>query len=165
MTGNPWLGRRYLYSGPVGQSDGFTLDEQLCVAVYNASRAMNSCYRPLLDRIGLTYSQYTVMLVLWENDQVALRDLGELLHLDSGTLSPLLKRLEKQGFITRRRDTDDERVLRVALTDEGRDLRAQAKKVQAEVEAMTGLDRRNLVQLRDRLNSLSDHMRQAALGN
>lgn len=146
----------------MGQSDGFTLDEQLCVAIYNASRAMNSCYRPLLDRIGLTYSQYTVMLVLWENDQVALRDLGEMLHLDSGTLSPLLKRLEKQGFINRRRDEDDERVLRVSLTDEGRDLRSRAKKVQAEVEAMTGLDRRNLVQLRDQLNSLSDYMREAA---
>lgn len=132
------------------------------MAIYNASRAMNSCYRPLLDRIGLTYSQYTVMLVLWECDRVALRDLGELLHLDSGTLSPLLKRLEKQGFIIRRRDEDDERVLRVSLTDEGRDLRARAKKVQAEVEAMTGLDRRNLEQLRDQLNSLSDDMRQAA---
>jgi len=132
------------------------------VAIYNASRAMNSCYRPLLDRIGLTYSQYTVMLVLWENDQVALRDLGELLHLDSGTLSPLLKRLEKQGFITRRRDADDERVLRVSLTDEGRDLRAQAKKVQAEVETMTGLSRRDLVQLREQLNSLSKYMREAS---
>lgn len=146
----------------MGQSDGFTLDEQLCVAIYNASRAMNSCYRPLLDRIGLTYSQYTVMLVLWENDQVALRDLGELLHLDSGTLSPLLKRLEKQGFITRRRDADDERVLRVSLTDEGRDLRSQAKKVQAEVETMTGLERRDLVLLRNQLNSLSAYMRKAA---
>ena len=123
---------------------------------------MNSWYRPLLDRIGLTYSQYTVMLVLWENDQVALRDLGELLHLDSGTLSPLLKRLEKQGFITRRRDADDERVLRVSLTDEGRDLRAQAKKVQAEVETMTGLSRRDLVQLREQLNSLSKYMREAS---
>ena len=132
------------------------------MAIYNASRAMNSCYRPLLDRIGLTYSQYTVMLVLWENDQVALRDLGELLHLDSGTLSPLLKRLEKQGFITRRRDADDERVLRVSLTDEGRDLRAQAKKVQAEVETMTGLSRRDLVQLREQLNSLSKYMREAS---
>lgn len=123
---------------------------------------MTSCYRPLLDRIGLTYSQYTVMLVLWETDQVALRDLGELLHLDSGTLSPLLKRLERQGFVTRRRDHDDERVLRVSLTDEGRDLRAQAKKVQAEVEAMTGLDRRDLVTLRDDLNSLSEYMRNAS---
>ncbi len=152
---------RCLYSGRVGHRDGFTLDEQLCVAIYNASRAMNSCYRPLLDRIGLTYSQYTVMLVLWETDDVALRDLGELLHLDSGTLSPLLKRLEKQGFITRRRDADDERVLRLSLTDEGRDLRAQAKKVQAEVEAMTGLDRPDLVQLREELNSLSAYMRNA----
>lgn len=158
----PFLERRCLYSGHVGYSDGFTLDGQLCVAIYNASRAMTSCYRPLLDRIGLTYSQYTVMLVLWEADQVALRDLGELLHLDSGTLSPLLKRLEKQGFVTRRRDHDDERVLRVSLTDEGRDLRAQAKKVQAEVEAMTGLDHRDLVTLRDDLNSLSEYMRNAS---
>ncbi len=146
----------------MGQSDGFTLDEQLCVAIYNASRAMNSCYRPLLDKIGLTYSQYTVMLVLWETDQVALRDLGDVLHLDSGTLSPLLKRLEKQGFVSRRRDSDDERVLRVSLTDDGRDLRTQAKKVQAEVEAMTGLDRRDLVELREELNSLSASMRNAS---
>lgn len=146
----------------MGKSDGFTLDEQLCVAIHNASRAMNSCYRPLLDRIGLTYSQYTVMLVLWESDQVALRDLGELLHLDSGTLSPLLKRLERQGFITRRRDDDDERVLRVSLTDEGRDLRVRAEKVQAEVDAMTGLERSDMMHLRDQLNALSDDLRKAA---
>ncbi len=146
----------------MGQSDGFTLDEQLCVAIYNASRAMNSCYRPLLDRIGLTYSQYTVMLVLWEYDQVTLRDLGGLLHLDSGTLSPLLKRLERQGFITRRRDEDDERVLRISLTDDGRDLRALARKVQIEVEAMTGLATGELVVLRDQLISLSEHLRDAA---
>ncbi len=120
---------------------------------------MNKCYRPLLDRIGLTYSQYTVMLVLWETDDMALRDLGQLLHLDSGTLSPLLKRLERQDVITRRRDAADERILRVALTDKGRDLRSQAKKVQAEVEAMTGLSRQELVELRDQLNDLSQHMR------
>ena len=148
----------------MGQRDGFTIDEQLCVSIYNASRAMNGAYRPLLERIGLTYSQYTVMLVLWETDQIALRDLGRLLHLDSGTLSPLLKRLEKYGFITRRRDDNDERVLRVALTDQGRDLRAQARKVQAEVEAATGLSRPDLVKLRDELNALSEHMRSVQTG-
>ena len=162
MAGIPGWNSGGRYSGYVGQPDGFTIDQQLCVAIYNASRAMNSCYRPLLDEIGLTYSQYTVMLVLWETDGVALRDLGALLHLDSGTLSPLLKRLEKQGFISRRRDDDDERVLRVTLTEEGHSLQTRARKVQAEVEAMTGLDRADLVKLRDELNDLSEYMRNAA---
>ncbi len=123
---------------------------------------MNACYRPLLHDIGLTYSQYTVMLALWEEDHVALRDLGEALHLDSGTLSPLLKRLERQGFITRRRDDDDERVLRVSLTGEGRALRSAAKKVQSEVEARTGLTVDELQTLRDQLNSLSTVLRQSS---
>src|ERR1700759_5472942 len=85
------------------------LDNQICFAVYSASHAFNRVYKPLLDRLGLTYPQYLVMLVLWERDGVAVKEIGERLHLDSGTLTPLLKRLEQAGLIKRTRSTEDER--------------------------------------------------------
>lgn len=141
--------------------DHLTLDHQLCVALYNASRAVNGCYRPLLDEIGLTYSQYTVMLVLWEHDTVTLRDLCALLHLDSGTLSPMLKRLERVGLVVRRRDGRDERLLHIDITDDGRALEQGARAAQRSVEAMTGLDGSTLARLRCDLNTLAERMRSA----
>lgn len=134
------------------------LEHQLCVALYNASRAITGCYRPLLAEIGLTYSQYTVMLVLWEHGTMALRDLGTALHLDSGTLSPLLKRLERAGLVTRSRGSDDERILDVALTDAGQALAPRASQAQRNVEEQTGLDADDLAVLRDQLNDLSARM-------
>ena len=139
--------------------ENLRLEHQLCVALYNATRAITGCYRPLLDEIGLTYSQYTVMLVLWEHDTTTLRDLGAALHLDSGTLSPMLKRLERAGFVTRMRGTDDERMLHVTITEEGRRIQPHASEAQRCVEETTGLDAETIAALRDRLNDLAARTR------
>ncbi len=102
------------------------LNNQLCFALYSTSLAMTKLYKPLLAELGLTYPQYVVMLVLWEGDGLMVSELGERLFLDSGTLTPLLKRLEASGFITRSRDADDERRVRVRLTAAGKKLKVQA---------------------------------------
>ncbi|MFN4119775.1 MarR family winged helix-turn-helix transcriptional regulator [Acidovorax sp.] len=135
------------------------LDNQVCFALYSASLAMTKLYKPLLDRIGLTYPQYLVMLVLWEQDGVTVSELGERLFLDSGTLTPLLKRLEAQGQIARLRDVQDERRVRITLTAEGRALRDQAEAIppcvlqssQCSIAELTALTS-ELKQLRDRLS-------------
>ncbi len=102
------------------------LDEQLCFALYSASRAVTAAYRPLLDELELTYPQYLVLLVLWEEEPCTVSHLGDRLHLDSGTLSPLLKRLESAGLVRRRRSTTDERRVDISLTPEGRALEERA---------------------------------------
>ena len=135
------------------------LDNQVCFALYSTSLAMTKLYKPLLDRIGLTYPQYLVMLVLWEQDGVTVSELGERLFLDSGTLTPLLKRLEAQGQIARLRDVQDERRVRITLTAEGRALRDQAEAIpqcvlqssQCSIAELTALTT-ELKQLRDRLS-------------
>ncbi|KZT17418.1 MarR family transcriptional regulator [Acidovorax sp. GW101-3H11] len=135
------------------------LDNQVCFALYSASLAMTKLYKPLLDRIGLTYPQYLVMLVLWEQDGVTVSELGERLFLDSGTLTPLLKRLEAQGQIARLRDVQDERRVRITLTAEGRALRDQAEAIppcvlqssQCSIAELTALTT-ELKQLRARLS-------------
>ncbi|WP_436533914.1 MarR family winged helix-turn-helix transcriptional regulator [Actinoplanes sp. HUAS TT8] len=99
------------------------LDEMICFQLYAASRAMTSLYRPLLDPHGLTYPQYLVLRVLWHDGPTTVRDLGRTLRLDSGTLSPLLKRLEAQGHLTRARGADDERTVLISLTETGQRLR------------------------------------------
>ena len=142
-------------------STPFTIDGQLCFALHSASRAMTACYRQGLEELGLTYSQYAVMLVLWKQEAVSMGSLCEQLHLDSGTLSPLLKRLEKQGRVTRRRRPEDERTLEIACTDEGRALREKARAVQGEVERVTGLDGVELAALREQLNDLAGRLRTA----
>src|SRR3982750_2171546 len=105
------------------------LSNQICFAVYSTAHAFNRVYKPLLDRLGLTYPQYLVMLVLWERDDVPLKDIGEKLFLDSGTLTPLLKRLEAQGLIKRTRSTEDERQVLIALTPKGEALREKDRAV------------------------------------
>ena len=102
------------------------LDNQLCFALYSTSLAMTKFFKPLLEALGLTYPQYLVMLVLWEQDNVSVSALGERLFLDSGTLTPLLKRIEAAGLLVRTRATDDERRVQIALTPAGRELKAQA---------------------------------------
>ena len=99
------------------------LDNQICFAVYSTAHAFNRVYKPLLERLGLTYPQYLVMLVLWERDGVPVKDIGERLFLDSGTLTPLLKRLEAAELIRRTRSTEDERQVLIALTPQGQALR------------------------------------------
>ena len=113
------------------------LDNQLCFALYSASLAMTKLYKPLLDELGLTYPQYLVMLALWERDDVAVSELGKRLFLDSGTLTPLLKRLEAAGFIARERAAEDERRVQISLTAAGRKLKARAQKVPACVLSAT----------------------------
>ena len=116
------------------------LDAQLCFALYSASRAFTRAYGPLLAPLGLTYPQYVVMLVLWEKDDLSVSELGERLALDSGTLTPLLKRLEEAGFVERRRDADDERVVRVRLTRAGQKLEDKASSVQKEMMRRAGFE-------------------------
>ena len=103
------------------------LGNQICFAIYSTAHAFNRVYKPLLDRIGLTYPQYLVMLVLWERDGLAVKDIGEQLFLDSGTLTPLLKRLEAAELIKRTRSTRDERQVLIALTSRGQALREKAR--------------------------------------
>ena len=154
------------YSAQVASSEwpDFVLDEQLCFALHSASRAMTGCYRPLLEDIGLTYSQYAVMLVLWEQDRVD--DLGvglgvlcSRLQLDTGTLSPLLKRLEGEGLVTRRRRLEDERTMQLHLTAAGRALRDRAAAVQVRVQNVTGLTAAELAAMRDELHVLAARLR------
>ncbi len=108
------------------KEDWLLLDKQLCFALYSTSLAMTKAYKPMLDELGLTYPQYLVMLVLWEHEGLTVSELGNRLALDSGTLTPLLKRLESAGLVSRSRDAGDERRVLVALTDKGRKLRQSA---------------------------------------
>lgn len=105
------------------------LDNQLCFALYSTSLAMTKLYKPLLEEMGLTYPQYLVMLVLWEQDDMAVSELGSRLYLDSGTLTPLLKRMEVAGVLTRQRSTDDERRVHIVLTEAGRKLKSRAARI------------------------------------
>ena len=114
---------------PSKQSPMLFLDNQLCFALYSTSLAMTKVYKPLLDELGLTYPQYLAMLVLWERDGVMVSELGAKLFLDSGTLTPLLKRLEASGYIARIRALDDERRVYITLTSSGRKLKTRAAKI------------------------------------
>jgi MarR family transcriptional regulator, organic hydroperoxide resistance regulator len=125
---------------PERGDDLLRLDRQLCFALYSAQRAMTRAYAPLLEPLGLTYPQYLTLLALWETDGVAVKRLGEQLALDSATLTPLLKRLEAQKLVTRRRDADDERVVRIHLTDRGRALRAKARAIPTALACRAGFD-------------------------
>jgi MarR family transcriptional regulator, organic hydroperoxide resistance regulator len=146
---------------PVAADQMLRLDNQICFAVYSAAHAFTRFYKPLLDRLGLTYPQYLVMLTLWERDGVPLKDIGERLFLDSGTLTPLLKRLEAAQLIKRTRSTEDERQVLIALTPQGLALKERARAVPssllsasacsvAELSAM----KNEIVALRDRLNEV-----------
>jgi len=140
------------------------LDQQLCFALYRASRALTRTYGPLLEPLGVTYPQYLVLLVLWEKDDVSVKALGARLALDSATLTPLLKRLEQQGIVRRTRDPEDERVVRIALTKAGKALRAKAEKVPLSLACAAGFpvdDKKALARLRglrDELTALADHL-------
>jgi DNA-binding MarR family transcriptional regulator len=132
------------------------LDDQLCFALYAASRAVTQLYRPLLAELGLTYPQYLVMLVLWEKGTTTVKGLAEALQLDYGTLSPLLKRLAAAGLVERRRRTDDERSVEVSLTTAGRELKARADCVPQEIVDAYGLDAAQFEALRTTLIRLAE---------
>jgi MarR family transcriptional regulator, organic hydroperoxide resistance regulator len=136
------------------------LDNQICFAIYSTAHAFNRVYKPLLDRLGLTYPQYLVMLVLWERDGVPVKDIGERLFLDSGTLTPLLKRLEAVQLIKRTRSTKDERQVLIALTPHGQALKEKARAVPQSVLAASACSiaelsamKNEIIALRDRLNA------------
>ncbi len=137
-------------------SPWLAVDHQLCFALYSTSLAMTRLYKPLLDPLGLTYPQYLVMLVLWEGDGVSVSQVGERLALDSGTLTPLLKRLEAQGLVQRLRDTADERRVLLQLTAAGRALQARAVQVPQTVAAASGCTLDELAGLTARLKTLRE---------
>jgi DNA-binding MarR family transcriptional regulator len=134
------------------------LDNQLCFALYSASLAMTKLYKPMLDSLGLTYPQYLVMLVLWEADGPSVSSLGERLNLDSGTLTPLLKRMEAAGWLVRQRSSEDERRVHVWLSPTGRQLQAQAAFIPECVVAQSGLPLGELVSLNRKVQQLRDAM-------
>ena len=134
------------------------LDNQLCFALYSASLAMTKLYKPLLDELGLTYPQYLVMLVLWEGDRLMVSELGQRLCLDSGTLTPLLKRLESTGLVSRMRDAEDERRVRIQLTAAGRKLKARAAKVPGCVLAASQCSIPELLQLTKQVRTLRERL-------
>jgi len=134
------------------------LDLQLCFALYSSSLLMTKLYKPVLAPLGLTYPQYLVLLVLWETDRIAVGDLGTRLYLDSGTLTPLLKRMAAAGLLTRTRAADDERRVIVALTATGRALRRKAEKVPLAVAGATGCDLNQITELTAQLQLLRENL-------
>lgn len=136
--------------------------DHLCFAIYSAGHAFNRVYKPLLDELKLTYPQYLVMVALWAQDNQTVGELGGRLFLESSTLTPLLKRLEALGYLTRRRDPEDERQVRLRLTDKGSALRKKARDVSGCVGAATGLPLDAIVKLRDEISALRDSLRKAA---
>ncbi|SAK60410.1 MarR family winged helix-turn-helix transcriptional regulator [Caballeronia ptereochthonis] len=139
------------------------LDQQLCFALYSTSLAMTKAYKPLLEQLGLTYPQYLAMLVLWESDDLTVKEIATRLSLDSATMTPLLKRLEAQGYVERVRGVEDERQVHIRLTDAGRELKQSARDIPAEIYCASGSDidamlrlRGDLVRLRMSLNEYLD---------
>ncbi len=130
------------------------LDDFLCFAVYSAGHAFNRLYRPLLDRLGLTYPQYLAMVALWEADGITVGELGRRLGLESSTLTPLLKRLQAMELVTRERDSEDERQVRIRLTDKGRALEGPACAVPAALTAASGIGPEDYAKIRAGLETL-----------
>jgi DNA-binding MarR family transcriptional regulator len=134
------------------------LGNQLCFAVYSTAHVFNRLYKPRLDRLGLTYPQYLVMLVLWERDGVPVKDIGAKLFLDSGTLTPLLKRLEAAELVKRTRSTEDERQVLIALTSRGQALREKAKALPQAILAASACSVTELVTMKNELIALRDRL-------
>jgi DNA-binding MarR family transcriptional regulator len=143
---------------PASVNPALLLDNQLCFALYSASLAMTKLYKPLLDSMGLTYPQYLVMLVLWEGDGLTVSTLGERLNLDSGTLTPLLKRMETAGLLERQRSPQDERRVHIYVSAQGRALQLQATTVPACIVAQTGCTVPELIALTHRVQALRDKL-------
>ncbi|RQO58725.1 MarR family transcriptional regulator [Paucibacter sp. KBW04] len=139
--------------------DWLLLDQQLCFALYASSLAMTKLYKPLLAPLGLTYPQYLVMLALWETDGPSVSALGQRLQLDSGTLTPLLKRLEISGLIQRRRSSEDERRVEVFLSSEGRSLKRRAKPIPAQLACASACSLQELSELTQRLHRLRSDLK------
>lgn len=140
------------------EGDALALGQQLCFAVYSVAHAFNRTYKPLLEKFGLTYPQYLVLLALWQKDRMTVKGIGEELGLDSGTLSPLLKRLETAGFVSRIRDKGDERQVIVTLTQKGAALKADAFGILTEIGKATGCSMAEAAALRSALHDLNTHL-------
>jgi DNA-binding MarR family transcriptional regulator len=138
------------------------LEEHLCFAVYAAGLAFNTAYKPLLEPLGLTYPQYLVLIVLWERDRRTLKEIGARLHLDSGTLTPLLKRLEAAGFVRRHRDAKDERQLRIELTPKGRTIQVRAAGIRERLTCRLGGEGDAITVLQRDLAALTPRLRAQA---
>ncbi|MER6538106.1 MarR family winged helix-turn-helix transcriptional regulator [Streptomyces sp. 900105755] len=147
---------------PAPEAEWLRLDRQICFSLHAASRAFNGVYRVILKDLGLTYPQYLVMLVLWEQGDLPVKKLGEHLRLDSGTLSPLLKRLEAAGLVRRERSTRDERSVEVRMTEQGAALRERALEVPRRIVAATGFDVEEIRDLKERLDQLTGTLDAAA---
>ena len=146
---------------PVGYNldEALRLENQLCFPLYACSKEMVRRYTPYLDKLGLTYTQYIVLMVLWEEDGITVGDLGDRLLLDSGTLTPLLKKMESHGLLCRRRSTLDERRVEVSLTQKGRDLKVEAAQVPLAMAACVQLDPEEAEQLVSLLNKVLENVR------
>jgi DNA-binding MarR family transcriptional regulator len=142
--------------------DNLKLGNQLCFAVYSAAHAFNAAYKPFLEPLGLTYPQYLVLMVLWEEDGLMVREIGERLNLDSGTLTPMLKRLEAAGFVTRKRDAKDERQVRIQLTQKARDARPTALEARRAVVCALGDSEEEIQKLKRAVDQLHTMLRNAA---
>ena len=134
--------------------DALRLENQPCFPLYAASREVIKRYRPYLDAMKLTYTQYIVLLVIWEHGTISVRDLGRKLYLDSGTLTPVLKTMEQAGLITRRRSTEDERVLMITITEAGLALQEKAQEIPAAIRESLGLNVKELQTLMQLLNKI-----------
>jgi DNA-binding MarR family transcriptional regulator len=141
------------------------LEDQVCFALYSASRAVTGRYRPILDELGLTYPQYLVMLVLWEQRSSSVKELSAALRLDSGTLSPLLKRMETNGLVRRQRRLDDERGVEITLTERGEALRRRARSVPERLLCALDLPREELATLRETLRRVTAALERAEWEN
>lgn len=135
------------------------LAEMLCFALYSAAHAMQAAYKPLLESHGLTYLQYLVLVCLWNEDNQTVGQLGNALHLESNTLTPLLKRMATAGLLTRQRDANDERQVRICLTDQGRALQAQSQPIADCILGQTGLSLPDVADLQTRISALRDQLR------
>ena len=144
----------------MSQFENLKLKNQLCFALYAATNAITRAYRSRLSHIGLTYPQYLVMMVLWETDGITVKTIAERLHLDSPTITPLLKRLESCGFVSRQRNAKDERVVNVFLTDAGRGIQARVADMQKGVACQTGMQEKQFIELRSTLHELVDSINQ-----
>lgn len=142
----------------MNKNENLKLENQLCFRLYSLTKLMNRHYSPVLKNLGLTYSQYIVMLVLWENNNttsaISVKQLGERLDLDSGTLSPLLKRLEKQALVSRVRNSKDERSVEIKLTESGCQLKSKAQEIPAQMFSITGMKVDELQQMNSQLDNL-----------
>jgi DNA-binding MarR family transcriptional regulator len=134
--------------------ESIKLDNQVCFSLYASSREIIKLYKPFLDKVNLTYTQYVAMLVLWEDEKSTVKDIGKRLHLDSGTLTPLLKKIESMGLIKRYRDVNDDRVVIVELTEQGRLLKDDVTEVPREMACKINMSREDLIDLKRKLDGL-----------